>query len=313
MPLQLDTTGESGLFSLSVDLQPLRKADEVATLLLALRRYPAGLPKHLEKIAADLGGEYTVEQLTGLFERLDANSPAFLQLSSSLPHDGNTIYLIPSVDRCVACPEAPLLVVSRLDHVSRPVVITEAGARDGVLHPKLCRSCGALHFMSYAEGGMEIPAGKQLPYAKATSPENRFVQLQKGYVFEYSILKGYEAQALFSHTGYVTWAHEYRWKTRCERLSAEMLRRALVNTWLSWSLLLCSRLSLQHSVFSPLGSRTLGTHTLAPLETRNELIQKTCSDTLRKYEVWSMRRSGKVRSRTTPSSAPTAILGSALL
>ena len=115
MPLRLDLAEESRLFSLSVELQPLRKADEVATLLLALRRYSAGLPMRLEKIAVDLGGgKYTVEQLTGLLKRLYANSLASLQLSSSLPHDGNTIHLIPPVDRCVACPEAPPLVVSRL-------------------------------------------------------------------------------------------------------------------------------------------------------------------------------------------------------
>ena len=41
-PLQLDITANSGLFSLSVDLQPLRTAEEVAALQLALRRYPAG-------------------------------------------------------------------------------------------------------------------------------------------------------------------------------------------------------------------------------------------------------------------------------
>ena len=61
-PLQLDITANSGLFSLSVDLQPLRTAEEVAALQLALRRYPAGTPKRHEKIAGDLGREYTVEQ-----------------------------------------------------------------------------------------------------------------------------------------------------------------------------------------------------------------------------------------------------------
>ena len=130
-PLQLDTTANSGLFSLSVDLQPLRTAEEVAALQLALRRYPAGTPKRHEKIAGHLGREYTVEQVTGLIERLDRNSPAFLQLSSSLPQDGDAIYLIPPVNRCVACLEAPELLVQRR-HVS-PVVITEAGAR-GYLH-----------------------------------------------------------------------------------------------------------------------------------------------------------------------------------
>ena len=101
-PLQLDIAANSGLFSLSVELQPLRKADEVAALQLALRRYPAGTPKRLEKIAGDIGREYTVEQVTGLIEEVDLNSPAFLQLSSSLPQDGDTIYLIPPVDRCRA-------------------------------------------------------------------------------------------------------------------------------------------------------------------------------------------------------------------
>ena len=149
-PLQLDITASSKLFSLSVELQPLRKADEVAALQLALRRYPAGTPKRLEKIAGDIGREYTVEQVTGLIEKLDLNSPAFLQLSSSLPQDGDTIYLIPPVDRCVACLEAPQLVVQPR-HFS-PVVITEAGVRDGVLHHKLCTSCGAVHSMCVCGG-----------------------------------------------------------------------------------------------------------------------------------------------------------------
>lgn len=235
-PLQLDITANSELFSLSVDLQPLRTAEQVAALQLALRLYPDGTPKRHEKIAGGLGREYTVEQVTGLMERLDSNSPAFLQLSSSLPQDGDTIYLIPPVDRCVACLEAPQLVVQRTQPLS-PVVITEAGARDGVLHPKLCPSCGAKHSMSYAEGGFAIPAGKQLPYARATAPETRFVQLQKGYVFENSLLKGYESQALFSHTGYEPWAHEYQWKTGCTSPSVESLRKALSHTWLAWSLL----------------------------------------------------------------------------
>ena len=85
--------------SLSVDLQPLRSADEVATLLLSLRRYPDGLPNRLEKVADDLGGTYSVEQLTGLLERLVARSAGFMLLSSSLPPDGPTVYLIPPVVR----------------------------------------------------------------------------------------------------------------------------------------------------------------------------------------------------------------------
>ena len=44
-PLPLDITAwlDSGIVSLSIELQPLRKADEVAALLLALRKFPEGL------------------------------------------------------------------------------------------------------------------------------------------------------------------------------------------------------------------------------------------------------------------------------
>ena len=231
---------ESGIFSLSVDLQPLRSADEVATLLLSLRRYPDGFPNRLEKVADDLGGTYSVEQLTGLLERLVARSAGFMLLSSSLPPDGPTVYLIPPVSHCVACSAAPPLVVrpdKRREPQTSPVVITDAGVRAGVLHQKLCLSCGAVHSMSYAEGGTEIPAGKQMPYAKATSPETRYVQLKKGYVFENSLVKGYEAQALFSHTGFQTWVQEFQWKTGCRSPSVDALRKALAYTWLAWSLL----------------------------------------------------------------------------
>ena len=75
---------ESGIFSLSVDLQPLRSADEVATLLLSLRRYPDGFPNRLEKVADDLGGTYSVEQLTGLLERLVARSAGFMLLTAAV-------------------------------------------------------------------------------------------------------------------------------------------------------------------------------------------------------------------------------------
>ena len=63
-PLPLDITAwlDSGIVSLSIELQPLRKADEVAALLLALRQYPEGLPKRDQKIADARVGEYTIER-----------------------------------------------------------------------------------------------------------------------------------------------------------------------------------------------------------------------------------------------------------
>jgi len=226
--LPLDITGiTAGLFSLSVELQPLRTADEVTALLVALRRYPRDLPHRDEKIVQHLGGKYSSTQIKDLVDRLDAASPAFMQLSSSLPFAGDDkIFLVCPVDNCVACAHAPPLVVKTRTVPSSPTVVTESGLFGGVVHQKVCGCCGATHGLSYAEGGTAIPAGKQLPYAHATARSTRFVHLQKGYVFENSLLYGYEAQALFSHTGYEPWAEEYRWKTGCDGAARTAPRRA---------------------------------------------------------------------------------------
>ena len=52
---------------------------------------------------------------------------------------------------------------------------------------KSCGKCGALHGMSYAEGG-SIPVGKQMPYPGATDRSSRWVQMSEGYVWENSLL-----------------------------------------------------------------------------------------------------------------------------
>ena len=133
-PLPLDLTDiTAGLFSLSVELQPLRTADEVAALLLALRRYPRDLPHRDEKIVHALGEKYNSAQLKDLIGRLDAASPAFMQLSSSLPFDGDAkIYLVCPVDNCVACAHAPPLVVKTRTVPSSLTVVTESGLLQGV-------------------------------------------------------------------------------------------------------------------------------------------------------------------------------------
>ena len=104
-PLPLDVSAfiDAGLVSLSVELQPLRKDDDVAALLLALRQYPVGFPKRDEKITDALGGKYAANQLAALRTSLESSSPSLLELSSSLPQDGSTVYLIPPVTHCVAC------------------------------------------------------------------------------------------------------------------------------------------------------------------------------------------------------------------
>ena len=42
---------------------------------------------------------------------------------------------------------------------SSPTVVSERGILQGILHSKTCRKCGALHGMSYADGGSGLPSG----------------------------------------------------------------------------------------------------------------------------------------------------------
>ena len=130
----------SALVSPSVELQPLRTADELAALLLAVRKYPVGLPRRDEMIAVALGGVYTGAQLAALIARLDSAGASLLRVGSSLPQAGDDVYLIPPVEKCVACPHAPLLVVKQR-HPSAPTVISETGVFRGVLHLKKCVCC----------------------------------------------------------------------------------------------------------------------------------------------------------------------------
>ena len=58
------------LCSLSVELEPLRYANDVARLLKAMCRLPAGLPNRAELIAESLGGDYSRKALEALVSRL---------------------------------------------------------------------------------------------------------------------------------------------------------------------------------------------------------------------------------------------------
>ena len=49
-------------------------------MLLAMRKYPVGLPRRDEMIAAALGGEYTGAQLVALIARLDSAGASLLRV-----------------------------------------------------------------------------------------------------------------------------------------------------------------------------------------------------------------------------------------
>ena len=99
------------LCSLSVELDPLRYADDVARLLKAMCRLPAGLPNRAELIAESLGGDYSRKALEALVSRLGRSGAELLEVSASLPQAGPTVYLIPRPLAKVERPGAPARVL----------------------------------------------------------------------------------------------------------------------------------------------------------------------------------------------------------
>ena len=152
------------LIALSVELAPLRSADETATLASAMNTFPAGMPHRAAHITASLqdarsAPQYCAKQIGDLIERLSAPAASgwrsFIQCC--LPGSGRSVVLMPSVRECVACSRSGMVTVLR-DGVreSTPTVYAERGQLAGRLFIKLCHCCGARHYVSYAEGGSRL-------------------------------------------------------------------------------------------------------------------------------------------------------------
>ena len=225
--------------ALSVEMEPLRSANDVGVLLQAMRQYPAGLPDRVILIAAELPA-YSTQQIALLLARLDTVGIGLVQTSSRLADTGQQVHLLPPPTTCVVCGEPGLMVDRKPSGAVRPpsspTVVSERGILQGILHSKTCGKCGALHGMSYADGGSGLPSGKQMPYEGATARGSRWCQMSSKVVWENSLLYAFESQAVFSHTGYETFASEYEWKHGGHDVS-QHLRRSLAHSWLAWSLL----------------------------------------------------------------------------
>ena len=153
--------------ALSVEMEPLRSANDVGVLLQAMRQYPAGLPDRVSLIAAELPA-YSTQQIALLLARLDTVGIGLVQTSSRLADTGPQVHLLPPPTTCVVCGEPGLMVDRKPSGAVRPpsspTVVSERGILQGILHSKTCGKCGALHGMSYADGGSGLPSGKQMPY-----------------------------------------------------------------------------------------------------------------------------------------------------
>ena len=148
--------------ALSVEMEPLRSANDVGVLLQAMRQYPAGLPDRVSLIAAELPA-YSTPQIALLLARLDTVGIGLVETSSRLADTGSQVHLLPPPTTCVVCGEPGLMVDRKPSGAVRPpsspTVVSERGILQGILHSKTCRKCGALHGMSYADGGSGLPSG----------------------------------------------------------------------------------------------------------------------------------------------------------
>ena len=75
------------------------------------------------------------------------------------------------------------------------------------LFKRKCSCCKAEHHLSYATGGQRLGKGEQMPYQDCT--DERYFAITKSCVWETSLLVDFEAQALNSHTGFITFIAEY--------------------------------------------------------------------------------------------------------
>ena len=77
--------------ALSVEMEPLRSANDVGVLLQAMRQYPAGLPDRVILIAAELPA-YSTQQIALLLARLDTVGIGLVQTSSRLADTGPQVH-----------------------------------------------------------------------------------------------------------------------------------------------------------------------------------------------------------------------------
>jgi hypothetical protein len=244
LDLPLNSLVPLTLVPLACHLAPMHTADEVAELAMAMAKIPDGTPSRAQRIWKDLtfAARCTAERVERMLMQLSTHGKNFVAFAQAgvIHAHGDTIILVPSVDSCVACGHS-ILTDARRGHRPRkmgepnhPTVYCERGVLHGELYIKTCASCGAAHTLTYAEGGTRIEAGKVLPYADATI--RRWYQSTRCTIFETSLLRRVETQALHSHTGWETFGEEYRDLTGCDNLT-DRFRKTLAHAWLSWSLL----------------------------------------------------------------------------
>ena len=219
--------------SVGARLAPLTSLDEAAGFFFAAAANGPHTPSRASTVAQWLGG--TLSNAACMLQPM-------LETLTTMPHVQKILALLPPVvnmalgterTTCVLCEGA----LEPAEFCSTAPLFSARGCIKNVqLFKRKCSCCQAEHHLSYASGGLRLGVGDQVPYAGCT--DARYFAITKSCVWETSLLVDFEAQALNSHTGFLTFMDEYRMKYDGELpFSDDRARRAFSHAFYSWSLL----------------------------------------------------------------------------
>lgn len=221
-------------------IAPLRSIDEIAAFFLATASVSRGVLNRAQHVAARCSERLlaAVPMVNNLLESVGA-MPHVEKLLAVLPPSDGTM-LMTDRSTCVVCGDGELLPMLRfersLEHYSYQLPLyTPTGVRKVELCVKQCAVCKAKHGLSYAWGGTLLGSGEQMPFEGAT--DARYFHATTSAMWETSLLRDYEAQALNSHSGFLTFMNEYRFKHRFLPCSMKRAPRVLTHVFLAWTYL----------------------------------------------------------------------------
>ena len=211
----------------SAELAPIASLDDVAVFADATLQCPDGIAGRVERVAAVMrtgGVSCNEKQAAGLLQRAAGRWLSLLHRIRL----GSTICTAANVTSCIACGRTKL-TPARHDQCCRPWYYTEDGAVQGEMHHSRCNHCQAYHYLSYATGGLVL-GEKQQFFPGVTSRD--WFHLNEHTIFHTRVLQRLTTQMIHSHTGWMTFTHEY-WSLT----GSSMDRLRLGHHWTGWSFL----------------------------------------------------------------------------
>jgi hypothetical protein len=195
--------------------RPLRDPDSLAAFIDLEAGLPRELPQHDERLHQGLqaaqvqyaGGPWAVGQLRERMLGWPRLQRLMERLSLSPRQPGESVVLVSPAEECASCGSTDLRVNDGA-HLSRPAcpaVFLQEGKRQGEIWYKTCRQCGAKHGLSFASGG-SIREGHVRPIPGCMAAP--YFQLHQT-VYATRLLQRYTAQAVHSHTAFMTFSAEY--------------------------------------------------------------------------------------------------------